>query len=241
MTKKTDNKSLYLDEDWETFVSSVEGKQVMDSWKQDKDGKWVKAEPGHVVKEIGSGYQAGANNTTAGKAATAWCKHAGDWAFSSIDGIDFYGATGYDADITGMDVVFDLARSSGPSDSPAIAVGKRSTQFIISGPLELNSLLIKPPVFVDMVWPDFSAPFCAGYEFWSGLVKYIREQGHTNVMASCRGGNGRTGSFLAIMLGLMNGVNGEAAIEQIRTSYCKHAIETPTQEQYIVDIVSGKY
>ncbi len=51
---------------------------------------------------------------------------------------------------------------------------------------------------------------------------------------ACRGGRGRTGTALAC-LSVLDGLDGHAAIDYVRSHYGRHAIETPWQKRYVVE------
>jgi len=90
------------------------------------------------------------------------------------------------------------------------------------------------PSFVDSILietEDYSAPRVA-LPFWSGLLLDIREQGYREVIFTCLGGHGRTGTGMASLL-IASGIDAEKSIEIVRNAYCNLAIETKIQEDYL--------
>lgn len=51
----------------------------------------------------------------------------------------------------------------------------------------------------------------------------------------CQGGHGRTGTLIACLIGKVEGISAEKAIEEVRSRYCKSAIETKSQEKLIAE------
>lgn len=215
------SKGITLNEDMEPFITY--GTEIVSSsYMKDKDGNWVPA-----------------TTTTPVTQAKVWCKHGPAWAFSH-DGMHFYGAAGFDVTApVDYDLVFDLAN--------AILATKRAVHKLVkTGPArfqELNSTLLPPPEFVDIEWADFGITSNAGYDFWRGMADAIAaEAAVKHVLVCCSGGHGRTGSFLSIVYGMLNNItDGDKAIAHIRGNYCERAVETDAQEQYIRDVLAGKY
>ena len=61
-------------------------------------------------------------------------------------------------------------------------------------------------------------------------IKHLKEG--KNIFVGCRGGNGRTGLFLAV---LYKNIGTEEPIKYIRKHYSSHAIETSEQEDYVTN------
>lgn len=83
---------------------------------------------------------------------------------------------------------------------------------------------------VDITVEDFTAPT---NEQLSALVDKVLEDLANNkkVFLHCRGGLGRTGTFLAAIHIKKTGCNANEAISAIREGYDRHAIETRGQEK----------
>jgi len=82
----------------------------------------------------------------------------------------------------------------------------------------------------DMDVPTYSHKF---WEYLTNEVRRILESGKC-ILVACDGGHGRTGMVIAI-LGYKLGIipQGQCPIEWVRANYCKGAIETTPQEQYV--------
>jgi hypothetical protein len=204
------------------------------TYTQNPNTKVWEEVPKTTVAPSTAGYQ-GYKGATTYKVPT--CTHSGDVAFQTPSGLWFCGATGRSALLHDLDVVFDLAN--------VIYDSKRRVKYIKSGPpevLKLNDKVTNVPDFVDIDWPDFSTLPYAGYEFWQGIAEWIEQRPNTNwIMATCQGGHGRTGTFLSILNGLYNKMDGKQSIKMIRDTYCEHAVETTEQERYICDILEQKF
>ena len=55
------------------------------------------------------------------------------------------------------------------------------------------------------------------------------------VEIGCFGGHGRTGTVAACLLGIIEGISGEEAVEEVRTRYCEHAVEGKVQEKFVAE------
>lgn len=84
-------------------------------------------------------------------------------------------------------------------------------------------------------WPDMSTPPSnIGWDFWKNLLDKAKQFGKKRIFVCCTAGQGRTGTALASFLLVTECMdNGKDAIDFIRVSYSKHAIERPCQEEYI--------
>ena len=81
-------------------------------------------------------------------------------------------------------------------------------------------------------WPDMGV-IDAGPFFWTKFFRLIKDNGKRNVVVFCIGGHGRTGTFIGSMMTVMNGIHGGKAIRAIRDGYCKKAVESRKQEDYV--------
>lgn len=109
-----------------------------------------------------------------------------------------------------------------------------------------------PPPILDISWKDMSIPDM-DWEWWVGFYQWLTDFAEANgktssdplsVLVNCIGGHGRTGSFLAILLWMMQTEGGTREelwgeftplhpINWVRKRYCPEAIETAKQELYI--------
>jgi hypothetical protein len=99
---------------------------------------------------------------------------------------------------------------------------KRLTPHLIAGKFE--------EIVLD--WRDREF-FPARIGFWRSLYDGIKEDGFKKVCFCCTGGHGRTGTALASMLAVINKNSGDRAIEYVRDTYCKKAVEGREQEEYV--------
>ncbi|MCL8017808.1 protein-tyrosine phosphatase family protein [Streptomyces sp. AS02] len=80
-------------------------------------------------------------------------------------------------------------------------------------------------------WPDFRLPAdraaarTAFTEAWERAAT-------ARVEIACGGGRGRTGTALAC-LAVLDGVPAEEAVDFVRRTYDRHAVETPWQRRYV--------
>lgn len=95
------------------------------------------------------------------------------------------------------------------------------------------------PDQVLLDWPDMSTPPSnIGYDFWKSLLDRAKEFGKRRIFICCTAGQGRTGTALASFLLVTECVDtGKDAIDFIRVSYSKHAIERKCQEDYISELM----
>lgn len=75
-------------------------------------------------------------------------------------------------------------------------------------------------------------------DFWIALIEWIKQLQNKKILFSCLGGHGRTGTALAILAGLHFKV--EHPITFIRQIYCKNAVETHSQVDYVNMICNTK-
>ena len=101
----------------------------------------------------------------------------------------------------------------------------------------------KTPLLIELEWPDYSIPTNVGRDFWVQLVEDIKTNDIKSVSTQCMGGHGRTGVQLCILAHMMIPVDqhtwkdaGEL-IQYIRDVYCHHAVEAPSQQKYIADVL----
>ena len=97
---------------------------------------------------------------------------------------------------------------------------------------ELDAEVEEPYKEIMVAWPDFGVPSVKP-TFWLALHKYIRSQGWVNVCAHCVGGHGRTGTALVSLSMVLDGKGLAEAVNMVRSVYCKDAVETPDQIEYL--------
>ena len=67
------------------------------------------------------------------------------------------------------------------------------------------------------------------------ILKYL-EAGN-RVEIACTGGHGRTGTLLATLLGIVEDLPADKAIEELRARYCEEAVETIAQVRTVFDFL----
>lgn len=101
---------------------------------------------------------------------------------------------------------------------------------------------INVPHIIELEWPDFSIPSNVGREFWVSLVADVKSKGIKSISCQCMGGHGRTGVQLAIFAHLMIEKKNQTwkdageLIQWVRDSYCTHAVEAKSQQEYIATV-----
>lgn len=97
----------------------------------------------------------------------------------------------------------------------------------------------EPPPCVGIDWPDGGIPALSA-EWWDTLATALREiKGDTGLC--CMGGHGRTGTMLAILAVKFGKVKKEdCPVEWVRERYCKKAVETNSQLDYIERVTGAK-
>jgi len=101
----------------------------------------------------------------------------------------------------------------------------------------------KTPLLIELEWPDYSIPTNVGRDFWVQLVDDIKTNDIKSVSTQCMGGHGRTGVQLCILAHMMipqaqhTWKNAGELIQYIRDVYCDHAVEAPSQQKYIADVL----
>lgn len=84
-------------------------------------------------------------------------------------------------------------------------------------------------------WPDFSPPPPELKWLLEERVIPLLKEGKT-VLVFCAGGHGRTGTFLASLLALLE-PDIKDPVAEIRTRYCSHAVETDEQARAVFALV----
>ncbi len=146
------------------------------------------------------------------------------------EGLKVYAGTKWDSEpyFKDMDIV-------------ANCTGFRTREFRADGPHELCGILKKyehysskpKPKFEEIVldWPDYGA-IDLPVEFWKDLVIEVKSRGG-KLLCCCVGGHGRTGTAICAIMITHLGYTAKDAIEWVRTNYCKRAVESVSQEEYL--------
>jgi len=143
---------------------------------------------------------------------------------------------------TGWDFIFSLLReTTATALETNISVNTAAKDIF---PTTLHKIPPVPRVIID--WPDQGMPILP-VAWWNGLVQWLFEF-NGSVAFHCFGGHGRTGTALAIIAALA-GLLPKAEIEKkkkknscpvlwIRERYCKEAVESDEQLDYIQAITN---
>lgn len=84
-------------------------------------------------------------------------------------------------------------------------------------------------------WPDFGLPAVKD-TFWVALHSKILNNNWESVCFHCAMGHGRTGTALCAMLIKVANYSGRDAVMLVRDEYCKNAVETRAQMNYLADL-----
>ena len=87
-----------------------------------------------------------------------------------------------------------------------------------------------PAIFVD--WPDYGAVSLKDFQrIINYIVRYLKAD--KTVEFGCMGGHGRTGTLLAGLFATVEKLPALESIKKVHDTYCKHAIESASQEDLI--------
>ena len=87
-------------------------------------------------------------------------------------------------------------------------------------------------------WKDFSAPGDVEQSTRRVLELHEEHVAGKIIEVACFGGHGRTGTLLAILAALHQGWPEHQAVDRLRQAYCKRAVETPSQEQFVCAVIA---
>ena len=109
------------------------------------------------------------------------------------------------------------------------------TYYGIKPPKDLIKAETEPRILIP--WPDGNAP--SDVKEITAIAKYVINCAFNGnkVRIGCIGGHGRTGTMAALLVLLSNpGLGSVAAIDYVRSNYCKKAIESYEQELFLSQI-----
>jgi len=161
------------------------------------------------------------------------CKHKnGVGVLKTSTGISLAGSSASVSTDFKVDYVIDMNGHYPTSPSQTLS----GTKKILS---KLTKFLIKEEDFPEVLrvkCKDFSAPEVS-HDMWIELLKILPKG--AKVLCTCQGGHGRTGTALASILAADRYTASEA-IEMVRKHYCKEAVETESQENYILGVYASR-
>lgn len=94
---------------------------------------------------------------------------------------------------------------------------------------------------IKIQWADFGLPSVVD-EFWESFANMILDSKEPlDIVFICDGGHGRTGTALSIIGSLLGCIpEDECPVEYTRRKYCKNAVETHEQLDYVEEITGRK-
>jgi hypothetical protein len=141
------------------------------------------------------------------------------WAGSANEILSFH-----DTSFEQWDLMLPLSAMHTPNQ--AVSINRAAAS--------LFSDLVQEMPVVSIDWPDYGAPQLSR-KWWDLLIaKLAMLPSKSRVVVFCQGGHGRTGTFLAI-LGTLCGVIPQDTdpVTAIRAAYCKDAVESDRQFDYL--------
>lgn len=117
-----------------------------------------------------------------------------------------------------------ITLSGESAKDPTFAEGWKAEKF--------NKLVTTPDNYLDLDWPDYKEP-PVPLKFFKMLHQEIVKAKFKNVLISCMGGHGRTGTALAAILVAAFNYEPEDAVDFVHTNYCEEAIESRAQFEYL--------
>ncbi|WP_238153511.1 protein-tyrosine phosphatase family protein [Kribbella speibonae] len=85
-------------------------------------------------------------------------------------------------------------------------------------------------------WPDFRLPVDRAQALTT-FREALERTGTGRVEFACGGGRGRTGTAFAC-LAVLDGLPADQAVDYVRRHYDKHAVETPWQKRYVLNLLT---
>jgi len=168
-----------------------------------------------------------------GYIAEASCKHKnGALVLQTSTGVLLSGSSASMSTDHKVDYVIDMNGHYPMTPSQTIS----GTKNILS---KLSKFLMKEEDFPEVLrvkCKDFSSPEVS-HDMWIELLKILPKG--AKVLCTCQGGHGRTGTALASILAADRYTASEA-IAMVRKHYCKEAVETESQENYILGVYASR-
>lgn len=199
-------------------------KDIDDKWKSPGGSTWVKGKDG---KWTNKGKDSKSSGTTTSYITTPLCRHDPTLAVE-IDGVKYHGGSEW-----------KVKNFTYPDNWLVVCLlGSKTPSFLSSTSDELVARLeplTKMGNVLNIDWPDMGAPpVIKG--FWTELHNYVKEKGLTHVLFYCMGGHGRTGTALSGAIIEVAGDKPNEAVDFVRKHYCKQAVESNSQIEYLLKL-----
>ena len=158
------------------------------------------------------------------------CNHKnGEPAIITAHKVTLCGSSAYTSEDYEADFVIDM-NGHYPLAPKSILSGDKSLLEKLAGFAVKKKK--KFPKVLRVLCKDFSTPDVSP-EMWVELVKLFPPG--SKVLITCQGGHGRTGTAMAALLAA-DTLSGSEAVNMVRKHYCKEAVETQKQEDYVIEV-----
>jgi hypothetical protein len=153
----------------------------------------------------------------------AGCNHSPELIFDYKD-VNYYAADEYGGREFNGNLIINLTKdANGKAASNAYNIP------------QLAKHMAYRPEEIVLGWQDFGSPPVKA-SFWQAIHAYAKSKKYTDVCFHCQQGHGRTGTALAAMMIANVGVKAVDAITDIRSRYCKSAVESDSQLHYLLSL-----
>lgn len=156
------------------------------------------------------------------------CRHKPTLIFKA-GSLEVYGASRMNIDensVRGFDLVVNLLGRRRFLEGGNLIRGSQKWAFL----KKFTSRAAVEELVLD--WKD-QAVFPVGRDFWVALYEALIKDGYKKVVFFCEGGHGRTGTAVGCLMTVALNIHGGRAIKEIRENYCRQAIESKKQEDYV--------
>lgn len=156
------------------------------------------------------------------------CRHRPTLIFK-VGNLEVHGASEMyvqASSVRGFDLVVSLLGRRRFSEAGNLIRGPRKWAFL----RRFTSRAIVEELVLD--WKDQDS-FPVGRDFWVAFYEALRDGGYKKILFYCMGGHGRTGTAVGCLMTVALNIHGGRAVKEIRDNYCKSAIETRKQEDYV--------
>lgn len=151
------------------------------------------------------------------------CSHK-PFNFLNFDGVSYYMSDRLGSYYFSGDVILNLTHIPGP----------RAASNIYNIP-QLSKHLDSIPDEIVLSWDDYDSPPVKS-SFWKALHKFLKSKKYTSVLFHCEHGHGRTGTAASATCIALEEMDAVMAVSMIRENYCKLAIESDIQSDYLLKL-----